>query len=177
MMSSIRYMSFPRTEPPPQFAARIIDVFREHEPAIATELLERHLKSDEVLATVGADLRCLGFEVEVSKARHDKISRPVFFGENGEPTLRYEVDAYHPEWRCGLDIEGIRAIRGGALYRDLIQAMVMVQVDFLCLAVPNLVQWGTSGKSRSYIESVRTLEALYGHTRFKMPYRTIIIGY
>jgi len=62
----------------------------------------------------------------VSKRKADKIERPVFYGENGIPTLRYEIDAYHPDWRCGLEVEAGRGWMGNAVYRDLIQAAVMV---------------------------------------------------
>ena len=176
-MSTIRFTSFPRTEPPPDFMSAIISVFEHHESEIATEQLARHLKSDSVLSILAADLRSIGFDVESGKSSDDKIKRPVFFGENGQPTLRYKVDAYNKSWKCGLEIEGIRAVRGGAIYRDLIQALVMVQVDHLCIAVPNLVTWGKAGRSRSYLESTRTAEALYGHSRFKFPYGLTIIGY
>ena len=177
MESSVRFSTFPRTEPPLEFIYKIVDVFRAHEHEIGTEVRESHLKSDEVLAIIAAGLSRLGFEVEAGKKASGKIGRPVFFGENGEPTLRYEVDAFHNEWRCGLEVEGIRAIRGGAFYRNLIQALVMVKVEHLCIAVPNIVTWGKSGKSRSYREAVRTADAVYGHTRVRMPYSLVIVGY
>ena len=41
---------------------------------------------------IGPDLLDLGFQVEASKKSADKLERPVFFGENGIPTLRYEID-------------------------------------------------------------------------------------
>jgi hypothetical protein len=177
MTSTVRFISFPRTDAPPSFVPSIVDVFRRHESQVGTEVLGSHLKSDYVLRIVATDLQSLGFAVESGKNPSGKLGRPVFFGENGDPTLRYEVDAFHPEWRCGLEVEGIRAMRGGALYRDLIQAMVMVQVDHLCIAVPNIVTWGAKGKSRSYREAVRTADALYGHTRVHIPYGLTLIGY
>src|SRR5689334_9200693 len=109
-MSTIRFTSFPRTEPPPHFIERIVGVFQTHESEIATEIIDRHLKSDAVLALIADGLQALDFQVELGKAAQEKISRPVFFGENGKPTLRYEVDAFQPEWRCGLEVEGIRAV-------------------------------------------------------------------
>ena len=83
-----------------------------------------------------ADLVELGFDVEASKRAKDKIKRPVFFGENAQPDLQYEVDAWHPKWRAGLEVEAGRAWMGNAIYRDLIQALVMVDMDHLFLAVP-----------------------------------------
>ena len=40
----------------------------------------------------------------VANRKDQKIERPVFYGENGRPTLRYQIDGYHPGWRCGIDI-------------------------------------------------------------------------
>ncbi len=117
--STIRFSTFPRTEPPPGFVEDVVAVFRQHESEIATETKDKGLKSDEVLAVLGPDLADLGFQVEASKKKVDKLERPVFFGENGIPTLRYEIDAYHPTWKCGLEVEAGRGWMGNAVYRDL----------------------------------------------------------
>jgi len=104
----------------------------------------------------------------------------VFFGENGEPTLKYEVDAYHPKWRCGLEVEAGRAWMGNAVYRDLIQALVMVEVDSLILAVSNTYKFKSGNRdtvSADYDNTSRVAETLYGHSRFSLPYRLILIGY
>jgi len=42
-------------------------VFRQHESEIATEVNDKGLKSDEVLAVRRPDLADLGFQVEASK--------------------------------------------------------------------------------------------------------------
>ena len=175
--STIRYMSFPRTEPPPPFIDDVVSAFRSHESEIATEHLPRHLKSDHVLRIVSPELTALGFKIEIGKAVEHIIDRPVFFGENGNPTLRFEVDGYHADWQCGLEIEATRGIRGGAFYRDLIQAMVMVGVSHLCIAVQNKLQWGKNGRSKDYQIATGTAQALYGHSRLRMPYGLTVIGY
>jgi hypothetical protein len=82
-------------------------------------------------------LASLGFQVETSKQKAGTINRPVFYGENGVPQLNYQIDAFHPEWRCGLEIEAGRGWMGNAVCCDLIQALVMVNVDHLILAVAN----------------------------------------
>ena len=122
----------------------------------------------------------MGFEVEAGKRKDQKIERPVFYGENGNPILNYQIDAYHPEWRCGLEIEAGRAWMGNAVYRDLIQASVMVGVDFLCLAVPNAYKFNSSDKavvSKDYENTRDLADAVYGHSRVKLPYRLVVIGY
>src|SRR5919107_43920 len=103
--STIRFSTFPRTEPPPGFVEDVVAAFRQHEDEIATETNKKGLKSDDVLAVLGSGFTNLGFQVEASKKKVDKLERPVFFGENGILTLRYEIDGYHPEWKCGLEVE------------------------------------------------------------------------
>ncbi len=50
MGSSIRFSTFPRTEPPPSFVEGVVAVFRRHEAEIATETNDKGLKSDDVIA-------------------------------------------------------------------------------------------------------------------------------
>jgi len=178
--TTIRFTSFPKTEPPPRYGSEVAKIFTDHEKQIGTELLKKGLTSNEVLEIIREDLVGIGFEVEAGKLKQDKIERPVFFGENGIPTLKYQIDAYHPVWNCGLEVEAGRAWMGNAIYRDLIQGLVMVQVDLLILAIPNAYKYKSSGRnviSTDYSNTVSVADALYGHTRLRMPYRLIIIGY
>jgi hypothetical protein len=180
MASSVRFYSFPRTRVPPAFVPQIVSVFQSHETSIATELLTKGLESDSVLQVLAADLASLGFSVETGKKRDGKIKRPVFFGENGVPSLRYEIDAYHNDWKCGVEIEAGRATMGNAVFRDLFQAMVMTDVEHLCLAVPNAYRYNSANKpmvSKDYEKTVAIADALFGHDRMVMPYGLTIIGY
>jgi len=180
MPTSVRFTSFPRTKPPPLFAPEVIKVFRRHEATISTEVLAKGLESDPVLKALSDDLSALGFAVETGKSRGGKVSRPVFYGENGEPTLLYEIDAYHASWKCGLEVEAGRAILGNAVFRDLFQAMVMPDVEHLCLAVPNVYKYNSGGRalsSKYYDKTVSIADALYGHSRVAMPYGLTVIGY
>ncbi|MBX7536227.1 hypothetical protein K3175_11225 [Qipengyuania sp. GH1] len=179
-MSTIRFSTFPRTEPPPEFTSSLIEVFELHEATIATLGREKGLTSDSVLVLLRQDLEALGFDVEQGKTGADKIKRPVFFGENGVPALQYEVDAFHPIWRCGLEVEAGRAWLGNAVYRDMIQALVMVNLDHLVLAVPNGYRRKSLGRtvvSKDYENACAVADALFGHSRLRMPYGMIVIGY
>ena len=178
--SQIRYQCYPKTAPPPEYADDIAEVFKAHEHEISTIELEKGLTSDAVLSIVRDRLLSIGFNVEGGKTKSKKILRPVFFGENGVPALQYEVDAYHPQWRCGMEIEAGRAWKGNAIYRDLIQGMVMSEVDTLVIAVSNSYKYNASGRRNSspdFDNAVRVADSLYGHSRFQMPYSLMIIGY
>ncbi len=180
LMSQVRFSTFPHTEPPPPFAPAVIEVFRAHEPLISALALAKGLTSDEVLAELRPDLCQLGFAVELGKTSKAKIKRPVFFGENGIPDLQYEIDAFHAEWRCGLEVEAGRAWMGNAVYRDLIQALVMVDLEHLVLAVPNSYRYQSSGRatiSKDYENTLAVTDALFGHSRIRMPYRLVVVGY
>lgn len=180
MPSKVRFSSFPRTEPPPHFTTPIVNVFQSHEPLICTLTLKKGLTSDAVLSRLRSDLSQLGFAVELAKTSAAKIKRPVFFGENGSPYLQYEIDAFHADWRCGLEIEAGRAWKGNAVYRDMIQALVMVELDCLVLAVPNGYRYRSSGRSivsKDYENTCAVADALFGHNRIRMPYRLLVIGY
>ena len=177
---SVRFSTFPRTQMPPPFISTVVDVFGNHSTEIGTADRAKGLNSDGVLAILRSDLIKLGFSVEAGKRTKDKIKRPVFFGENAQPDLQYEVDAWHPQWRAGLEVEAGRAWMGNAVYRDLIQALVMVEMDYLILAVPQLYRYRSGGKetaSRDYTHTVSVAQALYGHSRIDMPFSLCVIGY
>ncbi len=56
----------------------------------------------------------------------------------------------------------------------------MTDVDHLCLAVPNIYKYKSSGRalaSKYYEKTVSIADALYGHSRVIMPYGLTVIGY
>lgn len=179
-MSAIRFATFPRTESPAEFLRDLVSVFGRHEAEISTRELTKGLTSDAVLAQLRPDLIELGFSVEAGKRSEQKIRRPVFFGENAQPSLQYEIDAWHPDWRAGLEVEAGRAWMGNAVYRDLIQALVMVNLQHLVLAVPNSYRYKTGGRdvvSNDYDNTIAVADALFGHSRIQMPFSLCVIGY
>jgi len=176
----MHFCSFPRTEPPAPFVSQVMDVFKAHQSDIGTLSLSKGLSSDAVMAIMRNKLQGLGFSIEANKQNAGKLKRPVFFGEDGRPSRQYEIDGFHPEWRCGIEIEAGRAWMGNAIYRDLIQAMVMVDLAHLILAVPLGYRYLSGGKpvtSKDYENTVSVADALYSHTRIKMPFGLTVIGY
>lgn len=69
---------------------------------------------------------------------------------------------------------------GNAVYRDLVQALVMVDLDFLFLAVPNAYRYKTNERdtvSNDYANTVAVADALFGQSRIRMPFSLCVIGY
>ncbi len=172
----IRYTSFPQTKRSPEIVRDTVRVFENHDAQIGQASKTKGFGSDNVLALLADELVVIGYQVERSKSKGDKIHRPVFFGEGDTPSLQYQVDAYHEVGRCGLEVEAGRGIQGGAVYRDLIQAMVMIEVDHLCLAMLNRYEYANS-YSNDYQKAVDIASALYAHDRITMPYGLTVIGY
>lgn len=176
----IRFATFPRTRTPPEFLRELVEVFERHAGEIGTSSTVNGLTSDAVLAVLRPDLIELGFVVEASKRDRDKIKRPVFFGENAQPELQYEVDAWHPDWLAGLEIEAGRGWMSNAVYRDLVQAFVMVDMEYLILAVSQAYRYKSGGRittSHDYDNTVGVADALYAHSRVQMPFSLCVIGY
>ena len=177
---SVRFSTFPRTQTPPDFLTSLIGQFESHADRIDTSQHGNGLTSNQLLEILRPGLIALGFEVEMGRRRQDKIMRPVFFGENSRPELQYQIDAWHPKWHAGLEIEAGRAWMGNAVYRDLIQALVMVDLANLVLAVPQMYRYNTNNRptaSRDYENTVAVADALYSHSRIVMPYSLCVIGY
>jgi hypothetical protein len=157
-----------------------VRAFSNYHGQIGTAALAKGLTSDGVLSVLRKDLQAIGFDVEAGKKHGQKIKRPVYFGENGKAALQYEIDAYNQTWRCGLEIEAGRAWMGNAVYRDIVQALVMVNLDHLILAVPNAYKYLTNSRetiSKDYENTVSVADAIYGHSRIAMPFGLTLLGY
>ena len=175
------FKSFPVTTPPPPFVFDVVGVFRKHHSLCDTSTLKNDSpKSDGVLEIMCPDLLSLGFEVEQGKSADEKIHRPVLFGENGIQEVKYEIDAFHSGFSCGLEVEAGRAWKGNAVYRDLILASLMYDVDHFIIAVPNEYWFRVKGKSmmsKDYNNSTALADTIFAHDRIKLPYNLTIIGY
>ena len=178
MTSDIEYYSYPSTRRPPPIAAEVVRAFRSLEPEISTVALSREdsLKSDGVLETVRPDLETAGFEVETGKGADNLVHRAATFGKNGRRDHGYEVDGYHEEERCVIEVEAGRAWDSNHTHRNLIRAMTMVGVEVLVMAVPREYKH-TNGTTRAFEKSRRIVETLYRSDRVDVPFELVLLGY
>ena len=126
-----RWIYYPRSLIPPDWVAGVVDLFSVKKSELDTG--KKHNTSNVVLEGIRAGLENMGFHVE-GGTPEKTIYRPVHFGEFGQPDRQYQIDSYHRELRIGLEVEAGRSIRGNAVYRDIIQTSLLVDVDFFALA-------------------------------------------
>lgn len=137
---------------------------------------EYDLNSDEVLARCRKALEGRGFRVESGKRRSDKISVPVLFGENGSVEKSFDADAHDAQRRMVLEIEAGRAVANNQFLKDLFQACMMHDVEYLGIAVRQVYEGG--GASKDYERVVTFIDTLYASRRLSLPLAGIVvIGY
>jgi hypothetical protein len=172
---------FPAFEPPPSWVGPLVEIFKAHQGEIDSQVVhEQPMKSDVVLDVLADDLESvMGFKVERGKTKSGKLHRPVFFGDRGTFLRAYEIDAFHQDLGVALEVEAGRATMGNAIYRDLVQASLMVDAKFLALAVPLEYRYGDKPtKEPSYAKAYSVVEAIYGSKRLKLPFEgLLLIGY
>lgn len=171
---------YPAREPPPPWAFDFVKVVASVRDAIDTTQ-HRGLTSDKALLALEPGLRSLGYAVEASKSRRDRIRRPVLFGENGAEVLTWEVDAVHDELGIVVEVEAGRGARSNAVYRDLIRTSLIVNVKYLALGVQLAYRHDTGGREvtvPSFAETRTLLDAIYASGRLQLPFEGILLfGY
>jgi hypothetical protein len=136
--------------------------------------LHTRLDSDEVLEHIRKPLEKLGWEIEKGKTKSNKIERPVLYGDDGIPRLKYEIDGWHNEHKAVLEVESGRGWQGNAVYRDLIRASIMQDVEFLILGVR--LEYKYSNVTQNDYEKTRDqVEAIYASARLNLPFKGILI--
>lgn len=170
-----RWIYYPRSEAPPSWVADVVSVFEA--ARIQLDTLQVHNKSDVALAIIRPALEAIGFRVE-GGSEEPTIHRPVHFGEAGEPDRKYKIDSYHPALRVGLEVEAGRSVRGNAIYRDLIQASLIVDLDYFALAVPQRYRFNTKGKmteEKPYDYGRTLMDAIYSSNRLRLPLKGLLL--
>jgi hypothetical protein len=176
----INWAYFPRNENAPLIAKQVVTCFESVASAIDSTANNQHIAanykeatSNAVLSQLRLGLEGLGFDVEAGKLATEKISIPVLFGVNGKPIKVFEADAYHRDHKFVVEIEAGRAVTNYQFLKDLFQASVMVDVDYLCIAVRNIYR-----QSQDFEKVYTFFDTLYTSGRLKLPLKGIlIVGY
>ena len=167
----IKYQFFPRSRGVTLEIQDIINSFKAIETQIDSETSE--LKSNEVLQIVRPHLEKLQYIVETGKGVNEKIDVPVLFGQDNKIDKSFYADALSADGRIVIEVEAGRATENNQFLKDLFEACMMFDVEYLVLAVRNVY--------RTHYDFDRVysfLETLYISNRLHLPLKGILlIGY
>ncbi len=131
------------------------------------------MTSNQVLAHLTPGLQMAGFQVEIGKKRSDAVPVPVLFGEKGRVEKFFSADAWNRKDKTVLEVEAGTAVANNAYLKDLFQACMMHEVDYLAIAVRKRYL-----KSPDYARVVNFFETIYVSRRLKLPLNgVLVIGY
>jgi hypothetical protein len=167
---------YPSAIEPPSWVSPIIRAFHAAQKGLDSRV-NSGVSSDKALALLRPALVRQGFRVETGKGRSMTIRRPVLFGESGKSVVAYEVDGFHPKQGIVLEIEAGRGASNNADYRDIVRTSLMVDAQFLVLAMM-LSYRGGGVAVKSYEKSRDRLDAIYASDRLKLPLEgVLLVGY
>ena len=176
MKKSINWSYFPKTDPLPEMLNETINIFENNHNKIdltKNDTNKLRLSSDKVLTVVEEDFIDAGFSVDTVKKKDEKIRVTVLYGHQGTIAQAFEVDGWHKEQKIVLEIEAGRAYSNHQFLKDIFEASVMVNTDYLVLAVRNIYN-----KQKDYQIIRDWLDTLFITKRIKFELKGILlIGY
>ena len=172
----INYQFFPRSQNITPQLRSVIECFNRVDDKREEDCQP---KSNEMLALVQPYLEELDYKVESGKA--DQIFVPVLFGENDSVDKYFAADALSADGKIVIEVEAGRAVMNNQFLKDIFQACMMLEVEYLVIAVLNKYSRTCGGKTIDSpdFHKVKTfLETLYVSNRLRLPLKDILlIGY
>lgn len=167
----IRFQFFPRSQGIKPEVKKVIDCFNEVEGEISSDSFK--LSSNEVLEKLRPNLEDIDYNVETGKSKSDKIHVPVLFGYDNEIDKSFNADALSKDGKIVIEVEAGRAVTNNQFLKDIFQACMMFEVEYLVIAVRNDYR-GSDDFKKVYT----FLETLYISSRLHLPLKGILlVGY
>jgi hypothetical protein len=167
----INWQYYPKSDKAPQHLENVVQVFQKE--LYQFDSFKFQYSSNEVLNFVRNGLEELSYKIEKSKIADDKIHVPVLFGKNGSLEKYFEADGLNIESKTVLEVEAGRGVTNHQFLKDLFQACMMHDVDYLVIAVRNIYR-----TSKDFDKVISFLDTLYASSRLNLPLKGIlIIGY
>lgn len=167
----IQYQFFPRSRGVTDEIKKVIECFKSVENDIDSST--HNLVSNNVLATVRPHLEKEGYKVEIGKSADEKIDVPVLFGYDNKIDKSFYADALSSDGRIVLEVEAGQATENHRFLKDIFEASMMFDVEYLILAVRNIYR-----KHKDFERIYAFLETLYISNRLRLPLKGILlIGY
>lgn len=167
----IKFQLFPRSRGLSPEMENIVACFKNNADAIDSTIHD--YESNDVLEIVRPDLEKINFRIEKGKTKNALIQVPVLFGENNNPDKFFNADGVSQDGKIVLEVEAGRGYVNNQFLKDIFQACMMYEVEYLVLAVRNKY------KSSDDFKKIYTfLETLYISNRLQLPLKGILlIGY
>ncbi len=167
----IRFQFFPRSQGITTPIRSVISCFEKEVSRIKSP--DYNLSSNEVLETVRPHLEEIGFTCETGKSKEKKISVPVLFGFDNKIDKAFNADAVSNDGKIVIEIEAGRATENNQFLKDIFQACMMFEVEYLVIVVRNIY------RGHKDFEIIHTfLETLYISNRLHLPLKGILLlGY
>ncbi len=129
-------------------------------------------------------LQGLGYEVEhqattvTGHEKKQKVSVPVLFGMNGVAMRHHESDAVHWDKRTVIEVEAGTAVSSNAYLKDLFEASLAINIDYLALAVRKLYVTDKVRGNTDFATVHDKLETLFLSEKLSLPLKgVLLIGY
>jgi hypothetical protein len=167
----INYQFFPRSQGISKQIESVISCFEiEYEKIKSPDF---NLSSNEVLEVVRPRLEEIGFICETGKTKEKKIGVPVLFGLNNKIDKSFNADAVSDDNKIVIEIEAGRATENNQFLKDIFQACMMFEVEYLIIVVRK-----TYRGHKDFEIIYAFLETLYISNRLHLPLKGILlIGY
>jgi hypothetical protein len=167
----IQYQLFPRSLPINDRLKQVVDCFIEVDSQIQSP--DNQLSSNNVLELLRPHLQAIEMQVEQGKTKAGKIHVPVLFGLNDQVDKSFHADAVSLDGKIVLEVEAGRAVDNNQFLKDIFQACMMFDVDYLILGVRNHYR-----QQQDFQEVYKFLELLYINNRLVLPLKGImLVGY
>ena len=168
----VNFQYYPKSIRMPHHLESVIEAFKTNITTISSDTND--LASNEVLREITLDLEKLDYVVEKKiDGVTTYIEVPVLFGRNNTLEKSFRADAYHNENKTVIEVEAGRGVVNNQFLKDLFQACMMQDVDYLVIAVRNIYR-----KSCDFEKVCKFFDALYASNRLVLPLKGIlIIGY
>ena len=167
----IKFQFFPRSQGINKTIQDVLDCFVISDAEITSS--QHELNSNDVLAVLRPHLQKHGYLVESGKTADQKISVPVLFGLNDQIDKSFNADAVSADGKIVIEVEAGRAVDNNQFLKDIFQACMMFDVEYLVIAVRNVYRGGDE-----FSKIYAFLETLYISNRLRLPLEGILlIGY
>lgn len=167
----IRYQFFPRSSGLTDEMKQVINCFILVEDSISSD--KNKLTSNNVLALLKPHLENINYTVEAGKSKGEKIDVPVLFGKNNRIDQYFFADALSQDGHIVIEVEAGQATENYHFLKDIFEACMMFDVEYLILAVRNKYR-----THNDFDKIYNFLETLYISNRLHLPLKGILlIGY